>query len=255
VSILPDRDPWWATWFGEEYLALYPERDDLEARNQAHFVRHLLEPFAKRGPAGVLDLACGTGRHAVSLARPNVFRVTGLDLSLTLLAQARLRPDPPELSYVRADMRRLPFRSGVFGGVVNFFTSFGYFDDPADDLSSMCEVARILAPGGAFLADFFNAERVVATLASQEDKLVAGLRVSIRRRYDPVTRRVEKTIEMGAGAERRVFRERVRAYREKELLGLLKDAGFSTGPVYGDFDGQPFDVKRSPRLILLAARA
>ena len=116
---------------------------------------------------------------------------------------ARGRPRP---LWVRADMRQLPFRAGTFGAVVNFFTSFGYFEDPAEDARVVREVARVLAPGGAFLSDVFNAERVVSTLAVREEKTVAGERVSIRRRYDPSSRRVEKEIEMGSGENRRVFR-------------------------------------------------
>src|SRR6185295_9196301 len=42
LSIAVPRDPWYASWFGEEYLALYPERDDREALHQAYFVRGLL---------------------------------------------------------------------------------------------------------------------------------------------------------------------------------------------------------------------
>ena len=102
-------------------------------------------------------------------------------------------------------MRRLPFRAGTFGAAVNFFTSFGSFEDPAEDARVVREVARVLAPGGAFLSDVFNAERVVSTLAVREEKTVAGERVSIRRRYDPSSRRVEKEIEMGSGENKRAL--------------------------------------------------
>ena len=246
-----ERDPWYASWFGEEYLALYPERDDHEARRQARFALDVLAPHAARGRAGILDLACGTGRHAVVLSR-GAARVVGLDLSAPLLARARARRADPAPALVRADMRRLPFARGQFGAVVNFFTSFGYFDEPADDVRVLSEVARLLAPGGAFLSDVFNAARVLATLVSREEKTVAGERVSIRRRYDPATRRIEKEITMGTGPDARTFRERVRVYLRDELEALHRDARLSVTAAWGDFDGSPFDPKRSPRLILLA---
>src|SRR5262249_11630978 len=160
LSGLSERDPWYASWFGEEYLALYPERDDHEAALQALFARDVLAPYAGRGAVPFLDLACGTGRHAVSLAEGGA--VAGLDLSLPLLATARGRGGDGRASYTRGDMRRLPFRSGIFGAVVNFFTSFGYFDEVRDDEGVLREIHRVLAPGGAFLSDVFNAERVVA---------------------------------------------------------------------------------------------
>ncbi len=137
---------------------------------------------------------------------------------------------------------------------MNFFTSFGYFEEPDEDARVVKEVARVLTPGGAFLSDVFNADRVVATLASREEKTIAGERVSIRRRYDPVGRRVEKEIEMGTGEERRSFRERVRAFSEDELRELHHSAGLRVVATYGDFDGSSFDRRRSPRLILLAVK-
>ena len=246
-----DRDPWYASWFGEEYLALYPDRDDLEAQRQAQFVYGLLGPYAAKGRGGILDLACGTGRHAVVLSRHGT-PVTGLDLSATLLARARARRADPAPGFVRADMRRLPFGRGSFGAVVNFFTSFGYFDDAADDVRVVGEIGRVLAPGGAFLSDVFNASRVLSTLVSREEKTVAGERVSIRRCYDSSTRRIEKEITMGIGSQARTFRERVRVYLRDEPEALQRAARLHVTAAFGDFDGSPFDVRRSPRLILLA---
>jgi SAM-dependent methyltransferase len=249
-----ERDPWFAQWFGEEYLALYPERDDREARQRAVFARELLAPFARVGRMRFLDLACGTGRHAVAL-QDGLGAVVGLDLSERLLSQARRRREGPlRPHWVRADMRHIPFRPGTFGAVVNFFTSFGSFEDPVEDTRVVREVARVLAPGGAFLSDVFNAERVVSTLAVREQKTVAGERVSIRRRYDPSSRRVEKEIEMGSGADKRVFTECVRAYTEHELRNLHRAAALTVRAAYGNFDGSPFDRRKSPRLILLAVK-
>jgi SAM-dependent methyltransferase len=253
-AMTAERDPWYAEWFGEEYLALYPERDDREARQQAIFVRELLSPYARLGRMRFLDLACGTGRHAVAL-HEGAGGVVGLDLSARFLFQARQRQGPARPSWVRSDMRQLPFLGGSFGAVVNFFTSFGYFDDLADDARVVREVTRLLAPGGAFLSDVFNAERVIGTLAVREEKTVAGARVSIRRRYDSASRRVEKEIEMGSGEDKRVFRECVRAYTEHELRTLHRAAGLTVRSAYGNFDGTPFDRGKSPRLILLATKS
>ena len=91
-----ERDPWYAQWFGEEYLALYPERDDREARQQAIFARELLAPFARVGRMRFLDLACGTGRHAVAL-QDGLGAVVGLDLSRRLLSAG-----PPAAGRARA---------------------------------------------------------------------------------------------------------------------------------------------------------
>ena len=95
---------WYKEWFGEEYLGLYAHRDAEEAGRHAEFVvRHLdgEKPGGEK-PGAVLDLACGAGRHTAALRRRG-YRVVGVDLSLTLLAQ------PPRQPSVAGDMRCLPF--------------------------------------------------------------------------------------------------------------------------------------------------
>lgn len=246
------RDPWWASWFGEEYLAVYEDRDDEEARRQAEKVGAHLAAAARRGRVGFLDLACGTGRHAVVLSR--IASVAGLDYSLPFLIEARRRPDVPRPGYVRADMRRLPYASSVFGVVVNFFTSFGYFDDAAEDAAVVREVARVLAPGGIVLADLLNAERVVGTLVSHEEKTVAGRHISIRRSFAVPWGRLEKEITIARDGTERIFRESIRVYRQAALQELFASAGLRVEETWGDFDGSPFHPLRSERLIVLAGR-
>jgi ubiquinone/menaquinone biosynthesis C-methylase UbiE len=81
----------------------------------------------------VLDCPCGQGRHAHLLAEAG-YDVDGLDYSEQLLAIARERGEGRTLRYLQGDMRRLPGRwTGRFDAVVNLFTSFGFFLEPADD--------------------------------------------------------------------------------------------------------------------------
>ncbi|MFQ5529476.1 MAG: class I SAM-dependent methyltransferase, partial [Gemmatimonadota bacterium] len=131
---------WFRDWFGEEYLALYPHRDEAEA---ARAVRLFLDSVPPRdGP--VLDLACGAGRHARELVAAGV-RVIGLDLSAVLLREAR-KVDAG-LLLVRGDMRRLPFAEFSFGGLTSFFTSFGYLSTVEEDRAVITQIRRTLAPG------------------------------------------------------------------------------------------------------------
>jgi ubiquinone/menaquinone biosynthesis C-methylase UbiE len=95
----------------------------------------------------VLDAPCGQGRHAHLLAEAG-FRVDGIDYSRQLLAAALQRGTGPSLHYRRADMRKLPaVWTNRFDGVVNLFTSFGFFDNPSDDARVIAEFARVLKPG------------------------------------------------------------------------------------------------------------
>src|SRR5512146_489586 len=95
---------WYEEWFGEEYLALYPHRDEEDAE---HLVSLLHERIGWGPGWRVLDVCCGPGRHARALDAAGL-RVIGRDLSAALLRRARQATDAP---LVRADMRDLPIRA------------------------------------------------------------------------------------------------------------------------------------------------
>jgi SAM-dependent methyltransferase len=200
--------------------------------------------FGERTPRAVLDLACGAGRHTQVLRRRGV-RALGTDLSLTLLVRARRLPR------VAADMRRLPFADGTFDWVLNFFTSFGYFESERENFEVLEEVERLLAPAGRFLIDLFNRERVVAGLVASDTQCIGDRRVVVERRFDAGRQRVEKRIRIveGPGAGRE-FLESVRAYGREEVEIGLEWAGLRVDGVFGNFAGQPYSSE-GERLIVV----
>ena len=99
----------------------------------------------------ILDVPCGQGRHAHLFAEAG-YKVDGLDYSEPLLKIARKRGTGANLKYSQGDMRALPSRwTSRFDGVVNLFTSFGFFTNPGDDAKVIAEFARVLKPGGILL--------------------------------------------------------------------------------------------------------
>ncbi len=237
-------DEWFAEWFGEDYLELYPHRDTGEARQAVELV---LRNAPVDGGA-VLDLACGEGRHLAPL-RDAGARAFGLDLSLVLLRRARSRG----VSVVRGDMRGLPVASGSLALVTSFFTSFGYFPDPGDDESVLREVERVLRPGGFFAVDYLNADRVRSELRERDEAESDGRRVVQTRRLVDGGSVVEKRIEIHQAGEAvpRVFRERVRLYSADELAALLEGHRMDVEARFGDYAGGPLSPD-APRVILIA---
>ena len=239
--------PWFQDWFGREYLALYPHRDGVEA---GRAVRLLQEATGRGKGARVLDLGCGAGRHLAQLGRIG-YAPVGLDLSFRMLGAAkRVASDVP---LAQGDMRRLPFRRASFDVVASYFTTFGYFDDEADDRQVLDEVRRVLSPGGAFFLDFMNADQVVANLRVEDRRMVSGAAVVQERRLVEGGRVVEKRIRIAArdAEPERSFVERVRLYRPGELKSMLAHAGLAPRSVFGGYDGSRF-ATGSPRFIVLA---
>ncbi|NNK49800.1 MAG: class I SAM-dependent methyltransferase [Gemmatimonadetes bacterium] len=242
----PTRE-WFHDWFGEEYLALYPHRDEREAREA---VALFLDVSSPEPGFRVLDLACGAGRHLRELQAVGL-SATGLDLSATLLKSARAAAPTDPL--VRGDMRELPFSRGAFEGLTSFFTSFGYFAEPDDDRRVLREVSRVLRPGGAFMLDFLNADRVMQDLVAEDCREVGRRRVrQIREIADGVVVKHIRIEPMDQGVVQR-FEERVRLYSLEQLESLLADAGLTTTHRFGEYGGAPF-TEGSARLILAGRR-
>lgn len=238
-----EGEPWYRRWFGDRYLEIYPHRDRAEARRAVELF--LARAAPPRGP--VLDLGCGAGRHLEAF-RDRGREAVGLDLSAPLLAAAR-RAGAARL--VRGDMRRLPFADGAFGSVTSFFTSFGYFRDPADDVRVVAEAGRVLRPGGVFLLDYLNAPKVRRDLVPEDEREVEGRRVRQRRWIEDGA--VKKRIEIDPGGEgpESVFHERVRLYAPRELEEMVAARGFRVEDRFGGYDGTPYRAD-SPRAILVA---
>lgn len=273
---------WYKEWFGEEYLGLYSHRDEQEAEAHVDFVERQLGDVR---PRAVLDLACGAGRHTVALRRRG-YRTLGVDLSLTLLVHARGLPR------VAGDMRCLPFAAGSFDWVLNFFTSFGYFEKERENFQVLEEIVRVLAPGGRFLIDIMNTAHTLRHLQPREVQSLDGRRfedsgenggrsataraaaavgspagetdttlkpdmrsVEIERWYDAATKRINKRIRVQApgGGTARTFLESVRAYQPEEVTVGLHWAGLEVTGLYGNFMGDPYQSD-SERLILVGRK-
>ncbi|HYG65923.1 MAG TPA: class I SAM-dependent methyltransferase [Thermoanaerobaculia bacterium] len=233
---------WYKEWFGEDYLDLYSHRDESEAEAHMDFVERHLDTGHR--PRAVLDLACGAGRHTAALRRRG-YRTLGVDLSLTLLAHMHRLPR------VAGDMRCLPFTAGSFDWVLNFFTSFGYFERERENFQVLEEIVRLLTPGGRFLIDLLNPGYVLARLEPRETQEHDGRRVEIERWYDPAKLRINKRIRvLEPGRPARSFVESVRAYRAEEVTIGLRWAGLEVSNLFGGFQGEPYQ-NDSERLIIV----
>ena len=237
---------WFEEWFGEEYLNLYPHRDDREAAEAVALISTEISLTRKR----VLDLACGAGRHAVHLREAGA-DVIGFDLSMPLLSRARHR-NTPRLSVARGDMRSLPFASGEFDVVVNLFTSFGYFAEDEQHRIVIREVARLLRINGLFVLDYFNAQVVLNGIVPREERRVGNRAVVIERQIIDDDRFVLKEIQLVDDGRR--FVERVRLFSREELRDMLEHAGFRVTQEFGDYTGSML-TSDSPRVILFGRRA
>jgi ubiquinone/menaquinone biosynthesis C-methylase UbiE len=249
---------WFTESFGEDYKVVYRHRNRENAERE---IAAMMGWMNLQPGSAVLDIGCGMGRHAQALKSLG-YEVTGLDLSEVLLTEARLNDPEESIVWVKGDMRHLPFGDGEFEATVNWFTSFGYFDDFQDNVRVLEEIKRVLEQGGRYLIDFLNPAFLVRHLVPLSEKLdePTGLLITEKRAIenDFVVKNIEirpPADEKGAIGASRHYQECVRLIGLEQFKRMLAEAGLVLDNVYGDYDGSPYVADSSERLILLGRRA
>lgn len=210
---------WWEEAFREDYLRVYPHRDEIAAVVDCKMAQ-VLVPGLRPGRR-VLDLACGAGRHLRAMRKAGV-RAVGADFSSDLLAEARRAG---EECLIRCDMRRLPFRDGAFDAVTMFFNSFGYFPTEEEDAAVLHEVSRLLVSGGGLLLDLPWPPGVRRGLVPRSQRIREGLEIVEERSLAEDGRIIRKRVTLRRGSEVRSWTESLRLYPRSEILRMARDAG------------------------------
>lgn len=244
---------WWATYFDSRYLLEYEPLFDLEQDRRE--VARLVEILALPVGARILDCPCGQGRHAHLLAEAG-YRVDGVDYSRDLLAVAKRRGTGAALRYTRADMRRLPARwTGRFDAVVNLFTSFGFFVDPADDARVISEFARVLRPGGMLVWHGASRDGVSARFLARDWWTTRdGTLIAQQRRFDPLSGVLTVESQWRRRSTGRMLRRehRIRLYTATRLAELFAAAGLIVESAFDNWAPRP--LRRASGEMLLVAR-
>lgn len=237
---------WFERSFGQDYLLVYKHRDLQGAYEE---VRKMIGWLRLAPGARVLDLCCGMGRHSQALADAG-YEVTGVDLSETLLDEARKSDREGRIRWLSGDMRRLPLDSMQFDAVVNLFTSFGYFEEDGEHLQVLREMKRVLKPGGQFIIDYLNSSYVERHLVPFSEREEDGVTITEKRRIEDGYVKKTITISDKKGGKRQ-YLERVKLYRLPQFTDMLQQAELRAIHVYGSYDEMPYDEALSPRMIFV----
>jgi SAM-dependent methyltransferase len=210
--------------FGEYaryYDLLYADKD------YAGEVDYVLECIRRSGveARSILDLGCGTGRHAIEMARRGI-AVCGVDLSETMIGIAHSKLAEVSLSagglrFLQADIRELALDL-TFDAVVCLFHVLSY-QTTRDDLRAVFSVARRhLRPGGVFVFDFWYGPAVLNLGPEVRDKVLEDEVLRVHRRSTPTHFPAENLVQVDFDLD--LFNKQTRqttAVRESHRLRYL----------------------------------
>ena len=215
----------------EHYDVVYADKP-YEA--EARFVHDRLTAAGAR-PGTLLDVACGTGRHALHL-RDLGWDVAGVDVNEALVAGARERAGDAASFHV-GDMRELDVPGRPFDAVTCLFDAVGYVLTNQGVRAALGSMATHVAEGGLVAVEFLHAPamlRGARELGVRQWPLDGGgelLRIS-RTRLDEVQGTMHvayDVVELGAGGSFRRSQEEQsnRFFSVPEMAALLEGAGLS----------------------------
>jgi SAM-dependent methyltransferase len=244
------KPEWYETFFDGLYAkVLGSERHESRAAQEARLIKRLLR--LRKGHC-VLDCPCGLGRIAFQLAGMGL-NVTGADLTASYVSRARRRAkkDMADVRFIRCDMRDLPFDT-EFDAVVNWFTSFGYFDNPGNLATAKAAFAA-LKPGGKFLIEMMNKSWLLSHFRADHDDTINGVRILSHARWDARTNRVRNRWILSKGRKVEPYRFSHGLYSGAEMRALLRAAGFRDIQLFGRPPLGRF-TRHSRRIIAVAKR-
>ena len=240
---------WFREWFNSPYYhKLYFEHDEKEA---SAFIIRLLNKLNPAEYSRFLDVACGRGRHSKLLATKG-FDVTGIDLAPSSIAIAK-EQENGHLHFFEHDMR-LPFYINYFDYAVNFFTSFGYFRTEREHYNAIRTIANALKSKGTLVIDYLNVHYAEDHLVHKQEKVIDEVTYYLTKWFDET--HFYKKIEIADEALEipLEYTEKVAKFSLGDFNDMFAFYHLQLKEVYGDYSLGPYDVKKSPRMIMIATK-
>lgn len=217
------------------YDLLYRDKDYAA---EAAFVGDLLQQHGGITSGSLLELGCGTGKHAEYLARLG-YRIHGVDMSTAMIQSARSRIPADlkeQLSFEVGDVRTV--RVGYkFDAVLSLFHVASYQTGNRDISAMFATAAEHLNPGGLFIFDFWYGPAVLTDRPIVRVKRMASDLFDVLRVAEPVMQPNDNIVEVNYTvfvinrSNQRVERinetHRMRYFFSPELHFLLEHTGFN----------------------------
>jgi SAM-dependent methyltransferase len=212
------------------------------------------------GRERILDLACGYGRHALTLARRG-YPVVGVDITRAYVdkAAAEAHAEWIPATFCCLDIRDVRFEN-EFDVVLSMADgAIGYLENDEENLKIFDVVARALKPGGKHFADVCNAAHAERCFPKRWWECGEKSLSLAQFEWDPVTRRMLYggwSLPYGQPAEKPEITtgDPIRLYGLRELEAIYARRGMRVTAAFSGFDGKPADDRQLQLMVVAEKR-
>lgn len=214
------------------YDIIYQDKD---YSRECSFFEKILCVYSRPMQGKILELACGTGGHAIPLAKRG-HRISACDMSAGMVELARKKAKAQGINIAFQVSRMQDFKAGKgFDAAVIFFASINYLRHATDIKKTFLNVHSQLKKGGIFTFDFWNGFAVMANLTPGGVKAVDSPIYTIRRESSKRLFPMEQLCEVrfkfkvsGANKFKEEFSEKhvIRYFFPEEMKFYLEMCGF-----------------------------
>lgn len=238
------------TFNAEEYLYFYQE--SLTAERLKKEIDFLIRYTELDHSLEILDLACGHGRHANSLALLG-HKLTGIDCNQDFLKIAHEEASNlgVNVKYIHEDMRKINYRN-AFDRIFVLFTTIGYFDETQNE-EVFKKIFEALKPKGIFCFDSHNRDTFMSYYLPSSVVEREGNFMIDQRSFDPLSGRCMTKRTVIRNQESNSFNFSVLFYNPTEIIKLFKQIGFSSVNFFEDWSGKPLGPE-SKKMIVIAKK-
>lgn len=162
--------------YGKYYDLIYSDKD---YEKECDFIEAAFRKYSRFKPKKLLDVGCGTGGHAIPLAKRG-YHVTGVDISRTMIKIAKEKTGKIglDLDFRVNDLRKLQLHQ-KFDACICMFAVMDYLTTNKDVIAALTNIRRHLKKDSLFIFDFWYGPAVITLLPSSRLKKMAknGLKV------------------------------------------------------------------------------
>ena len=253
-----------ATTFYDQLAPLFDVMTNWDNRlaSEGPFLFHTLEQIEAHT---VLDAACGSGGHAIALAKKG-YDVVGTDISPAMIALARAKAvDTRRIRFHVAGLGQLSWRFSSFDAVICLGNSLPHILEEKDLAATLIDLANCLRPGGVLILHNLNYDRrwlVRPRWFAVDSGVYQDQQVLVWRFADYVDTpepRVDFHVALFRESQDGTWSVQVistpqRPLFQADLVEMLPAAGLTDIVFYGDLTGSTFVKRESSDLVVVARR-